>query len=299
LSAARVNLTVKNGIVLVGSDGHYWPGEASTAHRAFVQFAKKLNPVAVIINGDSFDGASISRHPSGWEANPTVKQELESVQERHGEIEAAAPKARKIWTLGNHDQRFELRLATVAREYANVDGMHLKDHFPRWEPCWSVWINDEIVVKHRYKGGTHAGYNNAVSSGKTMVTGHLHSLKVTPFTDYNGLRWGVDTGCLSDPRGDQFAYGEDNPRDHRSGFICLQFRGGKLMWPEIVYVLDRDHVGFRGEIIKCERQSTTARATASRRSAATSRATTKTSRKMTSRLSRSTARGRKRANDRS
>lgn len=32
--AARVVVEVKNGVVLVGGDGHYWPGKASTAHRA-------------------------------------------------------------------------------------------------------------------------------------------------------------------------------------------------------------------------------------------------------------------------
>jgi hypothetical protein len=295
LSAARVNLTVRNGIVLVGSDGHYWPGEASTAHRAFVQFAKKLNPVAVIMNGDAFDGAAVSRHPAmGWETIPKVKDELRAVKQRLGEIRGASGRARRIWTLGNHDARFEMRLAAVAPEMEGVDGVHLKDHFPDWEPCWSVWINDEIVIKHRYKGGTHAGYNNAVSSGKTMVTGHLHSLKVTPFTDYNGLRWGVDTGCLSDPRGDQFAYGEDNPRDHRSGFIVLKFVNGELMWPDIVYVIDRDHVGFRGDIIKCAAlPSHPARATSSRR-AATSRTRTTT----TSRSTRSTGQAKRKANDR-
>jgi hypothetical protein len=249
LSAARVNLTVKNGIVLVGSDGHYWPGKASTAHRAFVQFCKKLKPVAVIMNGDAFDGATVSRHAGGWEENPTVKQELDIVKERLGEIEAATPRSRLIWPWGNHDARYELRLATVAREYANVAGMHLKDHFPKWEPCWGVWINGEVVVKHRYKGGTHAAYNNALSSGKTMITGHQHAANVTRVSDYNGYRWGVDAGCLADPGGPQFGYTEDNPRNHHSGFAVLTFRDGELMWPEIVYVIADGKVGFRGEII--------------------------------------------------
>src|SRR5690349_3993729 len=59
----RICFEVRSGVVLVGSDGHYWPGEPSTAHRAFVHFTKELKPKAVIFNGDAFDGASISRHP--------------------------------------------------------------------------------------------------------------------------------------------------------------------------------------------------------------------------------------------
>lgn len=247
----RIEIEVKDGYVLIGSDGHYWPGIVSTAHRGFVKLCKELKPKAVIYNGDAFDGASISRHPPmGWETLPTVQEEIETVQDRLSEIEQAAFKAQKVWTLGNHDGRFENRLATVAREYAKVHGFHLKDFFPNWRPAWSVWINNEVVVKHRYKGGTHATHNNAMSAGKTTVTGHLHSLKVTPYNDYTGMRWGVDCGTLADPGGPQFDYTEDNPRNHRSGFIVLKFRSGRLLWPEIVSVFDASHIEFRGEVIK-------------------------------------------------
>jgi hypothetical protein len=249
----RICLDIDDGVALVGGDGHYWPGPATTAHRAFVRFCKIKKPQVVVMNGDAFDGASISRHPPiGWENRPSVIDEIEAVQERLGEIEKAAFKARKIWTLGNHDGRFETRLATVAPEYARVHGFHLKDHFPNWEATWSCWINDDVVVKHRgSKGGVHATHNNTLAAGKTMVTNHLHSPKVTPFSDYNGTRYGVDTGCLADPNGPQFVdYSEDNPKNHRSGFAVLTFISGKLMQPELVLVWDEDHVQFRGELIK-------------------------------------------------
>ena len=248
----RTELDITNGVILVGSDAHYWPGAASTAHRAFVKFSKDLDPAAVIMNGDAFDGASISRFPPiGWESAPTVAEEVGAVQRRLRELTDAAPKAAHIWTLGNHDGRFETRLATVAPEFANVEGVHLRDHFPEWTPCWSVWINGDVVVKHRFKGGIHATHNNAMWGGKTMVTGHLHSLKVTPFTDYNGTRWGVDTGTLAEPDGPQFTdYSEDAPKNHRSGFAVLTFKGGQLLDPELVRVWDEGRVCFRGELIE-------------------------------------------------
>jgi hypothetical protein len=289
----RAILSIKHGTVLVGSDGHYWPGVVSTAHRAFVKLIGELKPAAVIMNGDAFDGASISRHPPiGWEDNPSVKQEIEAVQDRLSEIEHAAGKARKIWPLGNHDARFETRLATVAPEYAKVHGVHLADHFPNWEPCWSCWINDDVVVKHRYRGGIHATHNNTLNAGTTIVTGHLHSLKVTPFTDYNGDRWGIDTGTLADPYGPQFRdYTEDSPRNHRSGFVVLTFVDGRLLWPEVVSVVDENRVSFRGQLIEvgsCEKKrSTHARATRGGRAASL---TTK-HRKTGSRKTRSMGRG--------
>jgi hypothetical protein len=249
----RIETTLQDGIILVGGDAHYWPGHPSTGHRAFVKFIKKLKPKIVVVNGDVFDGAAVSRHPSvNWDQNPTVVEELETCQARMHEISRAAGlKSRLFWTLGNHDARFEARLVQVAPEYAGVRGTSLKDHFSdRWQPCWSLFINDELVVKHRYRSGAHATHNNALSSGKSIITNHLHSAKVTPYTDYNGTRYGVDTGCLADLTGRQFTYGEDNPTNHRSGFAVITIRKGRLLYPELVLVVDATTVQFRGELFK-------------------------------------------------
>lgn len=248
----RIELEVENGTAVVFSDAHYWPGEPSVAHRALMHFIKTLNPSVVICNGDAIDGSSISRHPPvGWEDCPTVKEELDICQERLGEISEAAPNAIKIWNLGNHDSRFTTRLAQVAPEFRDVHGTHLKDHFPLWEPSWSTWVNNDVVVKHRATGGQHAPFNNTLKAGKSIVTGHLHSAKVTPYTDYNGTRYGVDTGCLADTYHEAFqGYCEDNCRDWRQAFAILTFIDRKLLMPELVLTWDRDTVQFRGELVK-------------------------------------------------
>ena len=249
----REDYKLRNGHVVIGSDAHYWPGYVSTAHRAFLHVIDKLKPECIVLNGDILDGSTISRHaPIGWETKPTLIQEIQTCQERLAEIEATAPANAKLyWTLGNHDARFETRLAGQAPEFAEINGSHLKDHFPYWRHCWSLWINDDIVIKHRYKGGVHATHNNTVTAGKTMVTGHLHSAKVTPYTDYNGTRWGVDCGTMADAYGLQFAtYMEDNPRNWRSAFCLLTIENGELHPPEIVYILGENKAAFRGEFFK-------------------------------------------------
>jgi hypothetical protein len=248
----RKHLEVGTGVVLVFSDAHFWPGVRTTAFRALLQFIGELQPRAIINNGDAFDGASISRYPRiGWDSKPSVIEELKACEDRLSEIEDVSKKARLMWPLGNHDARFETRLAANAPQFEGVNGFHLKDHFPAWEPCWSVWVNGDTVVKHRMKGGIHATRNNTLNAGKSIVTGHLHSLKVTPLDDYNGTRWGVDTGTLADPRGPQFTdYLEDNPTDWRSGFVVLTFHKGRLLWPEVVSVIDEKTVDFRGHAIE-------------------------------------------------
>ena len=249
------NLGILNGTVIVFSDAHFWPGIHTTAYRGLLWAIKELQPKAVIANGDIFDGAGISRHPRiGWAKAPTVMQELKACTLAMGEIEEAAKKARHnvklIWPLGNHDARFETFLAANAPQYEHVKGFSLRDHFPDWEPCWSVWLNDSTIVKHRFKGGIHATHNNTMWSGKNIITGHLHSLKVTPFTDYNGVRYGIDTGTLAEPYGPQFEdYTEQGPLNWRSGFAVLTFSNGKLLLPELATTHGPDSIEFRGRVI--------------------------------------------------
>jgi hypothetical protein len=250
----KSELGIVNGTVIVFSDAHFWPGVRTTAYQGLLWAIEKLQPKAVICNGDAFDGASISRHPPlGWGRTPSVIDELNACKEMLGGIVEVTKNARHnaklMYTVGNHDARFEMRLASNAPQYVNTPGFSLKDHFPDWEFCMSTWVTKDLIVKHRYKGGVHATHNNTASSGKSIVTGHLHSLKVTPYADYNGNRFGVDTGTLAETDGPQFEYAEENPQNHRSGFAVLTIRDGELLWPELVHKWKDGQVEFRGEVI--------------------------------------------------
>jgi hypothetical protein len=228
---------VLNGNVFIASDCHYWPDEETVAHKAFVKLITDMKPQTIILNGDVFDGAQVSRHPPLMgTVTPTPKQEIEACQDRLSEIANASKNARKFWTFGNHDTRLFSRLAAHTPEL--TDMVSLFDYFPGWLTTWRVDINDDVVVKHRLAGGIHANFQNTLKSGRSIVTGHLHQLKVTPWSDYNGRRWGVDSGTLAEPYGDQFTYTECAPVNWCSGFAVLTFRDGKLLPPELCEVLD-------------------------------------------------------------
>ena len=238
---SRMDVDIENATIFVASDAHYWPGEPSEAHKAFVRLIKKIKPDIIVMNGDAFDGATISRFGKiGFATHdiPSVKQELEAVSDRLGEIEKVAGNAKLIFTMGNHDMRFENRLANTVPEFEGVAGFSLKEHFPRWLFCMSVMVNKNLMIKHRFRNGIHGVYNNTLHGGVSMVTGHLHRLQAIIFSDYNGTRWGVDTGTLSDTEGDHMSYGEDNPKNHCSGFAVLTVVNGRLIQPEFCAVLD-------------------------------------------------------------
>lgn len=245
----RVDCEMYNGVIVVGSDAHYWPGVISTAHKAFVQVIKELKPNIIVMNGDLFDGASISRYPrSDWGVVPTVKQELEAVSDRLHEIKSVAGNAKTWWTMGNHDMRFEAKLANSVPEFAGVMGFCLKDHFPGWNISISLFVNKSLMIKHRFRNGTHATWNNTLHSGVSICTGHLHRLQATILSDYNGTRWGIDCGTLGESDGAHMSYGEDNPTNHCSGFAVLTIVDGELIHPEFCSV-HGDKAFFRGKQI--------------------------------------------------
>jgi hypothetical protein len=253
-NGVRALVDMPNGCIIVGSDCHYWPDNISTGHRAFVHVVNELKPNIVVMAGDVFDGASISRHPSnGYEVRPNVKQELDACQDRLAEIEAVAGNAKLMWTWGNHDIRFSARISNqVGDAYKDVMGFNLPDHFPRWKFSTSIVVNNNTQIKHRNYNGIHSAYNATLKSGMSTVNGHLHSPKIFPWSDLTGTRYGVDCGSLADVWGEQFAYTEDGTRNHRSAFAILTYYNGKLMPPELCEVINEKEglAFFRGKILK-------------------------------------------------
>ena len=241
--------------IIVASDCHYWPGEATVAHKAFIRLCKQLKPAAIVLNGDVFDGARVSRHdPLYRNETPTVRQELEVCQERLGEIEKASHNSKLFWLYGNHDTRLWRYMKINAPEVEGAYGADLFDYFPGWHCGYVMKVNDSTIIKHRWHNGVHAAYNNALKSfAKThngsaaFITGHLHKLQVTPWRGLAGVCWGVDTGTLADPQGEQFAYLEGNPTPWASGFAVLTFdKEGMLLPPELCEVIG-ETAYFRGK----------------------------------------------------
>lgn len=239
------------GACVVFSDAHYHPGIGSTvAHKALVEVVKEIKPRLIVANGDIFDGARLSRFPrNGWEEQPRVRDELDEVRDRMAEIRHAFRAAKLARTVGNHCIRFDRWLAMNASDFEGVPGTRLADHLPEWQESMSVFVNQNTMIKHRFKGGLHAAFNNVRDAGTHFVSGHTHYLEVKPWGDYRGRRYGVQTGCLADPDGPAFLYTEDNPTPWCSGFAVLTFgKDGKLAPPELCEVIDGAAI-FRGQVV--------------------------------------------------
>lgn len=71
--------------------------------------------------------------------------------------------------MGNHDLRLESRLANLVPEYAKVHGFQIKDHFPYWNTCMSLWVNNDLIIKHRFKGGPMPHTTTRYGLGKVFA----------------------------------------------------------------------------------------------------------------------------------
>lgn len=253
----RINLQVDNATLLVGSDLHCWPEIYGAAMAAFVDLNRQLKPEFVILNGDGFDGAGISKHPpNGWEKGPGPEEELKALQEYLSVVREANPNAKYLRTIGNHDIRLDRYFASNAPKAEGLKGTRLSDHLPGWEECISVRVNDpHLIIKHRGRhSGIHATFNELRRLGTSFVHGHLHAQKLVSYENAHGANYGVDLGMLAPVKGPQFAYTEDDVTDWRSGFAVLTFSDGKMEIPELVTVKDEDRgeVRFRGQTLKYE-----------------------------------------------
>jgi len=249
--SVRRGMELEKGRVIIFSDAHF-TDETTTGFKALLKFIEHFKPKAIVCNGDAFDGAVLSRFPSiNYDRKPSVLDELNYCKTHLEAIEKVKPAGcRLIWTLGNHDMRYEAALVARAPEFSGVDGFNLKYHFPNWETCWSFWVNDDTVIKHRHKGGRYAGYNNVQASFCNIFTGHTHVLTCSPISTFDQKTyWGVQTGTLADINNESFQYTEDNAKDWRQGFILASWERGQLLMPEMVMTYGEDEVMFRGEIL--------------------------------------------------
>jgi hypothetical protein len=112
---------------------------------------------------------------------------------------------------------------------------------------------DSVIFKHRFTGWANSTRNDTLRGGKSLVCGHTHALNVTAYSDYNGTRYGCNSGTLAAPYSKPFAgYTELNPVDWRSGFLVLTFADGVLLPPEPAIVMNEVEgvTAFRGELIR-------------------------------------------------
>jgi hypothetical protein len=249
-NAAEVVWGVENGVFIVFGDCH-WTNPVqprSVAHEALLLAIPRIKPDFLLCTGDALDLGEISRHDAvGWTPVGRVKDTLAAGRMHFGDLANAAPKSKRFWCIGNHDERYDTYLAKHAAAFEGEEGMNLADKFPDWRMAWRFDFG-AFYALHRWHNGEHAAYNNVMKGASSMVTGDTHKLRITPRENLKGRMYGVETGMLADPNWSCFNYLRGKPTAWTQGWVVLTIRNGRLLQPETCEVLD-GIAYFRGEAL--------------------------------------------------
>lgn len=195
------------GTIFALGDVHF-PFVNKKALKWAIKRIKTLQPEYVVQVGDLNDQYCFSRFAKKVNIM-TPKAELDLArkmgEEMWAEIRAAAPKAKCIQLLGNHDIRIEKVLEGKAPELDFVTDWRRLYKFDGvttyYDPREEVFIGD-VCLMHGYMGhGKHA-LNNLCPT----IIGHLHAPSIRYFNSRRGLFWEANAMFLGDTDSPAFAY---------------------------------------------------------------------------------------------
>ncbi len=197
------------GIHLVISDLHA-PDQDDAALDVVFQIGAAICPDSLIIDGDLFDCASLSRF------TPSSEQHLRWVDERAEAVKVIArmrqqfPNVPFKFIPGNHDVR--------PLTWVNSNALPLQNIFTleQWlgidDPNLGIEVihdgklflaNGSLMIKHGVKIGQHAGTSvkkEMDSHGLSVIMGHVHRRALVEVTKTAHQLIGIELGCLCNLR---------------------------------------------------------------------------------------------------
>lgn len=169
---------------LILSDVHV-PFHSKKVIELAVEKGKKLNADLIILNGDWLDFYSLSQ----WVKDPRLRNfpdELNTARESLLWIREQFPKARIIFKVGNHEERYENYMMVKAPEYLGIDDFELSKML-RLDQLGMEYITDKRPIKlnelfiihgHEYKFNISNPVNPArglyLRSKVNAICGHFH-----------------------------------------------------------------------------------------------------------------------------
>lgn len=219
---------IASGRILVLSDIHV-PYHDRRAVEAALSHGDAFRPDVVLLNGDAVDFHSISR----FLCNPEERDlggEIKAIRELLAHIRARFPKARMVYKLGNHEERWWTYLWSKAPELLGCRFATIESVFDADRLRVEIVQDGRIVMAgklpilhgHEWRGGISTPVNPArgafLKAIACVMQGHLHrSSEHSETTLEDRLISTWSTGCLCDLRP---AYARINRWNH--GFATIE-----------------------------------------------------------------------------
>jgi len=227
------------------SDIHV-PYHNKAATKVALEYIKHERPQVVNINGDAIDFYAISRYSRDPKRRQGIDEELDGFAEFLSEVRDAAPKARIMFVLGNHEIRWNKYLRDHAPEldgskrFSLGEALQLEKFKITLAPSGFIFGNCYLVHGDGLMG-SKAGTTVTKWMDRYMascVVGHIHRLAIVHRrTAANERLFGVETGTLSllDPGYEMTSYA-----DWQVGFSSLTRYTNGIIVPSLYEIMGND-----------------------------------------------------------
>jgi len=200
----------------------------------FKLFVEKFKPEYIIQLGDAMDQYSWGKFPRSHNVfTPKQEEELarKNLEEFWSEMKKAAPKAKCIQLIGNHDARVLKRTLEVMPAMEHWIEKYFKDIYtfdnvhtvidPREE-----FILEDIAFHHGYRSrlGQHRDFMQM-----NFVGGHTHKGGVVYRNIKNQVLWELNCGLAGDPTSKGLSYTNQKMNDWTLGFAAIDEYGPRFI----------------------------------------------------------------------
>jgi len=240
-----------------------WPYHDGLVLKKLIKVAEDLQPNQIVQVGDGIDFPQVSRWTKGsaGEYAPTLQEHITGYVEGFlRPMAQAAPKAKRMWLRGNHDERLEDYISKYAPPVRTLDVLSTESLFSLDELGWTYEQGLTRIAPNTYMLHGHecGGYSATLSawdtkfakrygSDENYVFGHTHQPGITTRGyGFNGKikdRWTMNVGSIMDPV--QASYVKDGSVSWVQSFAVIR-DDGKRVYPELILMDDRGFV-FEGK----------------------------------------------------
>ena len=199
-----------NNRILVFGDLHL-PYQAEEAFDFLSEVKQKYKPDRVVCLGDLLDFYSLSRFQKDPNHRDSIHSELTRVKAGVKTLGKIFP--RVDLTMGNHDDRFAIRVAS-----AGIPSVMMKSfgNLIDAPPHWKIHKSDKnlMLTVDATRSGITFAHNRGANTlqvaqrlGQSFVAGHQHSKgQVVGFNNGRKTIFGVNCPCLISNEGSPYAY---------------------------------------------------------------------------------------------
>ena len=242
-------MNAHNRTQIVLNDVHI-PFQNTVAVNMVVKFIQEQRPGTIHLLGDCCDLWSISRFDKDPTRRLNLQEELDAVRDWLHELRDAAPRARIIYSEGNHEYRLRKYLISEAKALAGLRALTLEKLLDfdslkiRFQPHDRPYRIGHLLFTH----GQFVSRWSAMSAkrhferyGCCTIHGHTHRLGAFYHTDLHETYGCFENGCLSTLKPDYIT-----APDWQNGFSTIHFSKNFFQVEQIAIIHNR--FSYRGRI---------------------------------------------------